>query len=125
MSAHRLLYEAGSALEELVPDPGNGGTIQVKPGKLIQYLRLTSTSGAETRALDAPTAALPRGSRLCINYAVDGGTSVVIAVTDGVNQAGNDEITFADHGDYCELVVTESQSGYRWSIGHNDGVAVS
>lgn len=127
MSAHTHAVKLSMALDQelQVTDPGNAGAIVVQQGVAIQFLRLTSAAGSETRTLANPKGLEP-GSKLFINYAVDGGTQVAVTVAAAINSSSNTVMTFADAGDYCELTVREvGADTYRWVITANDGVALS
>lgn len=127
MSAHTHAVKLSMALDQelQVTDPGNGGAIVVQQGVAIQFLRLTSAAGSETRTLATPKGLEP-GSKLFINYAVDGGTQVAITVASAINLSNNTIMTFADAGAYCELTVVERGDGtLRWLVTVNAAVALS
>lgn len=102
----------------LVRDPGDGGAIPVQDQNIVINL---VTGGAETRTLAAPKV---EGQRLQLNFKTDGGDCVLTCAT-GVNQTGNDTLTFADAGDIIELVAGRSGDNLRWRVALNDGVALS
>ena len=102
----------------LIPDPGNGGTIDVSRSG---YLELTTT-GAQTRTLPDPTF---RGQVLDIVFIVDGGDCVVTA-SSPVNQTGNNTITFTDVGEHTRLVgAYNATDGWEWKTVANDGAALT
>lgn len=103
---------------ELIPDPGNGGTIDVSRSG---YLELTS-AGAETRVLPDPTF---RGQVLDIVFIVDGG-NVVITAASAVNQTGNNTLTWTDVGEHTRLVgAFNATDGWEWKTVCNDGAALT
>ena len=125
--SHTASRKLHSAIEESlqIRDPGNAGAIVVQPSQAIQFLRLKSTAGSETRTLATPAGLTP-GSKLFINYAVDGGTQVAITVASAINLSNNTIMTFADAGAYCELTVIERGDGtLRWLVTVNAAVALS
>lgn len=104
-------------LEPEITDPGDAGAIPVDRSGNVQIV----TAGAETRTLAAPTYV---GQQLLISMETDGGDCVIECATT-VNQTGNNRLTLADAGDACTLVAKKNGANIRWSVGHNDGVALS
>lgn len=112
-----LLLKDGSVQPGAITDPGNAGAIAVtKSG----YCPLVS-AGAETRTLAAPSFI---GQRILLYLKTDGGDCVVTVAT-GINQTGNNTITFNDAGDTVELVAKENGANKRWTLVVNDGAALS
>lgn len=98
-------------------DPGNGGTI---PPKFSGSCPLVS-AGAETRVLGAPKFL---GQRMNLHMKTDGGDIVLTCAT-GVNQTGNNTLTFNDAGDVVTLEAIYVATALRWRIVVNDGVTAS
>lgn len=102
----------------LIRDPGNGGVIAcTKNGGLCELV----TAAAETRTVAAPTKS---GLTLRIAMKIDGGDCVVTLPAAG-NQTGNNTITFADPGDFVELVSTNVSGTLKWKIAVNSDAALS
>lgn len=99
-------------------DPGNGKALPIDKGNTTINL---VTAGAETRTLARPKI---EGQLLQLNLKTDGG-DCVITVTGGVNQTGNNTMTFADAGDMLLLIAGCSGSNLVWRVASNDGVALS
>lgn len=102
---------------QTIPDPGDGLAIPVTESGYCPLV----TAGAETRTLAAP---LFPGQVLTLGFKTDGGNCVVTASA-GVNQTGNNTLTFADAGDHLKLEAIESGSSLVWRIVANDGVALT
>lgn len=121
MSGHRLFEDFKNACRTHAHlDPGDAGTIT---GDTVGYLPLV-TGGAETRTLADPDA---RGGLLILTLLTDGGDCVVTAST-AINATGNTIITFADAGDTCLLVSSETAAGtyvWRYLAGDGGGPALS
>ena len=98
-------------------DPGDAGAIPVTRSGTCPLV----TEGAETRTLAIPTFA---GQLLNLGFKTDGGDCVVTAAS-GVNQTGNNTLTFADAGDEILLVAIENGAALAWRVVSNDGVALS
>jgi len=49
----------------------------------------------------------------------------VVTAASGVNQTGNNTLTFADAGDEILLVAIENSAALAWRVVSNDGVALS
>lgn len=110
-NVHRTLHKLHEA-ERVIPDPGNGGTIELGQEDLT-ICELTGT-GAETRILENPSKA---GLRIIITVAAEGG-DIVVTAANGIDADGTDEATFEDVGDLLQLVSVSSTSGsdYRWAV---------
>ena len=102
----------------IVKDPGDAGAIPVPSGN--GYCNLV-TGGAETRTLAAPKV---EGQLLQFNFKTDGGDCVITASA-GINQTGNNTLTFADAGDHLLLQGARSGSSLVWRVVANDGVALT
>jgi len=100
-----------------IADPGDTNAIPVSASGRVALV----TEGAETRTLAAPSFA---GQQLQLEFKTDGGDCVVTCST-GVNQTGNDTLTFADAGDHMILAAIESGSNLRWRVVCNDDVALT
>jgi len=104
-------------LTNVIADPGNGQAIPVTDSGHCSLV----TTAAQTRTLAAPTNA---GQLLALTLKTDGGNCVVTCAT-GVNQAGNNTLTFDDVGDTILLLGVEVGSNKRWRVLANDGVGVT
>lgn len=100
-----------------ITDPGDAGAIPVTASGWISLV----SAGAETRTMAAPTFA---GQRISMGFQTDGG-DVVLTVSTGVNQTGNNTATFADAGDHFVVEAIEVGANLRWRVIANDGVALS
>lgn len=108
------VYESFSAV---ISDPGDTEAIPVTNSGSVSLV----TTGAETRTLAAPSFV---GQVLSLGFKTDGGDCVVTAAA-GINQTGNDTLTFADAGDVITLIAIESGASKVWRVLSNDGVALS
>lgn len=117
MSAHTFLPYWAEA-HWLIPDPGNGGALPTTKTGMIALV----TGGAETRTLADP---VKEGLRLCLAFKTDGGDCVVTAASDITMSSGENVMTFADAGDYVELVSIPVGSGFKWRQVVNHGAALS
>ncbi|MBR9800266.1 DUF2190 family protein [bacterium] len=108
---------ANNALANSISDPGDGEAIPVTHSGTVPLV----SAGAETRTLADPTFL---GQQLSLCFKTDGGDAVVTSAS-GVNQTGNNTLTFADAGDVIVLVAIESGANLRWRVLANDGVALS
>jgi hypothetical protein len=79
------------------------------------------TGGAETNTLAAPSFV---GQELLLCMKTDGGDRVVTCAT-GVNQTGNNTITFNDAGDSIRLNAIQNGANIRWRVVYNDGCTLS
>jgi hypothetical protein len=130
MSANTILqelYEACEMGENVIPDPGDGGTI--RPTKQHQMCRLT-IGGTETRVLAAATS-LPEGLALLIvaNQITSGDATIEGAVFDSEGESRWFTVSLVN-GTKAWLVqdavgegVTPNapyhgQSGHRYRLGH-------
>ena len=102
-----------------IPDPGNGGTIEVShPG----YCDLT-TAGSETRTLPDPTF---KGQIIDFTFTVDATGDCVITADSDLNQNSDNIMTFADIGDHVRLIgFYNPTDGWEWRIVANDGAALT
>jgi predicted RecA/RadA family phage recombinase len=106
-----------TTLENSIPDPGDAGAIPVVESGSVSLV----SAGGETRTLAAPTYA---GQQLSLGFKTDLG-DVVVTASAGVNQTGNNTLTFADAGDHLQLTGIELGAALVWRIVANDGVALS
>jgi len=106
-----------AGLAGAIADPGDAGAIPVTRSGTCPLV----TADAETRTLAIPTFA---GQLLNLGFKTDGGDCVVTAAS-GVNQTGNNTLTFADAGDQILLVAIENGAALAWRVVSNDGVALS
>lgn len=104
-------------LSAAITDPGNAGAIPVTNSGYCPLV----TAAAETRTLAAPTYA---GQLLSLSMKTDGGDCVVTCAT-GINQAGNNTITFNDAGDAVLLEAIYVGSNLRWRVVRNDGATLA
>ena len=104
-------------LTNVIADPGDGEAIPVTDSGHCSLV----TEGAETRTLAAPTDA---GQLLSLSFKTDGGDCAVLCAT-GVNQTGNNLLTFAAEGDTIVLVAADVGVNKRWRVVCNDGVALT
>jgi predicted RecA/RadA family phage recombinase len=104
-------------LEATINDPGASGAIPVLRSGHVDLV----TAAAETRTIPIPTYA---GQSILLGFKTDGGNCVVTAAV-GVNQTGNNTLTFADAGDAIELVGVTKGSALVWRVRSNDGVALT
>lgn len=100
-----------------IADPGNAGAIPVT----VSGYCLLVTTGAQTRTLAIPSA---YGQIIDLFFKTDGGDCVVTAAA-GINQTGNNTLTFADAGDHIRLVGADTGGSKVWRVVCNDGVALS
>jgi len=106
-----------AGLANAIADPGDAGAIAVTRSGTCPLV----TAGAETRSLAIPTFA---GQEISLGFKTDGGDCVV-TVASGVNQAGNNTLTFADAGDHILLAAIANGAALAWRVVANDGVALS
>lgn len=104
-------------LSNLIADPGNAGAIPVIRSGCVPLV----STGAETRTLAAPSFA---GQQLSLAFKTDGG-DVVLTCASGLNQTGNNTITFNDAGDVVTLLAIEVGSNLRWRVQLNDGATLA
>jgi hypothetical protein len=102
---------------KIIKDPGNAKAIPVQVSGIVNLV----TAGAETRTLASPKR---EGQTLQLNMKTDGGDCVITCAT-GVNQTGNNTLTFADAGDHLLLQAGRSGANLRWRVVANDGVALA
>ena len=104
---------------ELIPDPGNGGTIDVARSG---YCELTSVGAAETRTLPDPTF---RGQIIDFVFVSDLG-DIVMTGASALNQTGNTIVTFTDVGEHIRLMgAYNATDGWEWKTIVTDGAAQS
>ncbi len=101
-------------LTHLIADPGADGAIPVADSGSCAIV----TVGSEARTLGDPSDV---GQLLALTLKGDGGDCTVTA-DHGVNQAGNDTLTFNDAGDALVLIGTDVGGAKRWRVLANDGV---
>lgn len=104
--------------DNTVADPGDAAAIVVDRDFGVCPL---VTGGAETRTLAIP-ANIGQTFSMCLD--TDGGDCVV-TVASGINQTGNNTLTFADAGDEITLKAMKEGAALIWRIISNDGVALS
>lgn len=128
MSAHRVLRDLYEAFKinigpGIVQDPGNAGTIEFD--KYGQICELTSGASGETRTLKNPNRP---GILATLRMVTDGGGTIVITASNGLNPSNETLASFGDEGDSLYLMsVTKSVSDgtYRWDvIDGNVGVVI-
>jgi len=113
INSRRILNAIHDA-DHSLNDPGPGGLID--PFGDMQICEL-STASSETRTLANPT---KPGIRFTLRMKTDGGDCTV-AVSNGLNVAGDTQAVFADVGDLLEMVSVSHTTGYRWEILVNTG----
>lgn len=110
------LVNLGDPVLRLLPltvaDPGDAGAIPVAASGVCAL----ETLGAETRTLAAPTF---EGQRLTVCFDVDGGDCVLTA-TPAIDQTGNNTVTFANEGEFLELVAVYKDGALVWRIAGSD-----
>lgn len=108
--AGRLQVEDIAAREvrpSIIPDPGNGGTIDVSRSGICEI----TTAAAETRTLPDPTF---RGQQIDLVMVVDGGDCVITAASP-VNQTGHTTITLSAIGGFGRYVGKyNATDGWEW-----------
>lgn len=107
-SPHRVHHDLYRG-PKILADPGNGGIIRASAD--LQICELVSAT-TETRTLANPT---KPGIRLIIRMLTDGG-NIVLTAENGLNAALDTDATFADAGDFMELVSVTlvANTSYRW-----------
>jgi hypothetical protein len=96
-----------------IADPGDAASIAVTHPGVCHLV----TAGAETRTLADPTRV---GQRMALYFLTDGG-NCVITVASPINVAGNNTITFADVGEFVELVsARDGAAAYHWHVVGSD-----
>lgn len=107
-SPHRIHHDLYRG-PKILKDPGNAGIIRATAD--LQICELVSAT-TETRTLAPPT---KPGIRLIIRMLTDGG-NIVLTAAEGLNVNLETEATFADAGDFLELVSVTlvANSTYRW-----------
>jgi len=104
-------------LTNVVADPGNAGAIPITDSGTVQLV----TAGAETRTLAAPTDV---GQVLSLCFKTKVGNCVVTCAT-GVNQTGNNTLTFDTAGEVIVLAAIAVGADKRWRVVANDGVGLT
>jgi hypothetical protein len=100
-----------------IADPGNAGAIGVTRSG---YCSLT-TAGAETRTLADPSY---EGQEIVLQLTVFVG-NCVITVANTIDTAGNTTITMGNAKDQIQLIAADVGGNLRWSVGDNDGCALT
>jgi len=119
MSGNTAIFKEYGSDHEFT-DPGDAAAIV--PDRQRAVCPMVSTvSAGETNTLPDPEF---MGQELTICFKTDGGDRVITAAT-GVNQTGNNTLTFADAGDMIALRAIQSGSSVVWRVMSNDGVALS
>ena len=108
--SHRIHSDLFSK-PRVLPDPGNAKTIRVTQDLMICEM---VSAAAETRTLAAPTKS---GTRFVLRMMTDGG-DIVVTVTNGVNHAGENKLTFNDASDLVSLISVETATRgvFRWQV---------
>ena len=117
MSGNTAIFKEYGSDHEFT-DPGASAAIV--PDRQRAVCPIVSAT-AETNTLPDPEF---MGQELTLCFKTDGGDRVVTAST-GVNQTGNNTLTFADAGDMIALRAIQSGSSVVWRVMANDGVALS
>ena len=117
MSGNTAIFKEYGSDHEFT-DPGASAAIV--PDRQRAVCPIVSAT-AETNTLPDPEF---MGQELTLCFKTDGGDRVVTAAT-GVNQTGNNTLTFADAGDMIALRAIQSGSNVVWRVMANDGVALS
>ena len=105
---HHDLYRG----PKIITDPGDAGIIRASAD--LQICEMTLGSGSETRSLATPT---KPGIRLVIRLKTDGGGTLVLTASAGLNVALETQATFADASDFLSLIsVTISAGSHRWEV---------
>jgi hypothetical protein len=121
----RDAFEARCAGMGILPDPGNGGTIQVPLDGATCVMK--SGASGETRILNNAEATnsvasgLPAGTEVSLLLGTHGGGNVVITCQDTID-GSNFTITFNSAGDYVKL---RADGGTGWKLINNLGCALS
>lgn len=114
MNAHNAPMQLGIGTDWTIKDPGNGGVIDTtKNGVCIM-----TSAAAETRRLLPPTNI---GQEVFLVFGTDGGDITLTAYnangsdkTVGLNQTGNNTVTFADAGETLFLKAIAVGGVKRW-----------
>jgi len=125
MDPHRIHHDLYKG-PKVIKDPGDAGTIRAAAD--LQVCEMVSTT-TETRTLASPT---KPGIRITLRLLTDGG-DVVVRAAEGMNVQLETDATFADAGDFLELIsVTKTIAStgippvYRWQVlDGNIGVALA
>lgn len=124
MSTRNVLYQmAKAANQQVLPDPGNAGTIDLK-NRSSAVLELVS-AGAETRTLRAPTSV---GQAVLLTHVTDGG-DITVTVTNGFNETGDTTFVFSDPGQFAYFISTKEYTSpsatptYHWRLISHYGIA--
>lgn len=98
--------------QELLADPGDGGTIN--PNTDLAICEMTTGASNETRVLANPSRP---GIRFTVRLVTDGGGDVTLTAENGLDAALETEETFADVGDMLSIVsVSVTATTYRWEV---------
>lgn len=109
---------AGTNAVVALADPGDAAAIPVT----ASYNIAITTAGAETNTLAIPTFIGQKLMLSCDVYAVG---DRVVTVAGGVNQTGNNTLTFGAAADACTLEAFQVAGALVWRITYNDGVALT
>lgn len=121
-SGHRLgsdLLGAYGADFLTVDDPGDAGTLLIEKSHGVCQL---VSAGAETRVLPDETT-MPIGVELYLVMTTDGGD--IVFTSAGLNQAGNNTLTFNDVGDWALLKVLHDGTDNTWKLIASNGPGVT
>lgn len=101
-----------------IADPGDGAAIPVTRSATINI----TTAAAETNTLAIPTFL---GQVLVLNMDTRAVGDRVVTSAQAINQAGNTIMTFGAARDNISLRAITVGGALRWTVVHNDGVALS
>lgn len=117
-SANKLAMTGNYSLKPAaITDTGNGNAISNLASGVCPIVSV----GAETRTLDLPAFI---GQEMILNMKTDGG-NVVVTVTGGVNEAGNNTINFFNTGQSLVIRGVEQGAGLVWRNAQADGAELS
>jgi len=112
-------WVSDTGLPDAVTDPGDGEAI---PVTYMHASIAITTAAAETNTLAIPTVVGQTLHLYCDTYAV--GDRVITAAS-GVNQTGNNTLTFGAARDAIKLEAITVGGALAWNVVYNDGVGLS